>query len=101
MLFKQSQQRVTTGQLNRIIQAAVKKHEPPMFEGHRPKIYFGTQVAVQPPTIILMCNNPRGFPPDYRRYLLSIMRDHTPFGEVPIKLYLHQREHSGDEEESR
>ncbi len=93
MLFKQSQQRITTGQLNRVVHAAVEQHAPPLFEGHRPKIFFGTQVAIQPPTIVLMCNHPRGFPPDYRRYLLGVVRDNTPFGEVPIKLYLHRREH--------
>jgi GTPase len=100
MLFKQSQQRVNTGQLNRLVKLMIEKHPPPIDGGRRPKIYYGTQVAVQPPTVVLMCNNPKSFPADYRRYLLGIMRDHTPFGEVPIKLYLHQREHGDDESES-
>jgi GTP-binding protein len=48
-------------------------------------------VAVQPPTIVLICNDPRAFAPDYRRYLLGTIRDQLPFGEVPVKLYLHRR----------
>lgn len=91
MLFKQARTRVSTGQLNRLIHAAVEKHPPPMYQNRRPKIYYATQVATEPPTVVLMCNEPKAFANDYRRYLLGILRDHLPFGEVPIKLYLHRR----------
>jgi GTP-binding protein len=33
-----------------------------------------------------------GFSPSYRRYLLGILRDYLPFGEVPIKFYFQQRQ---------
>jgi len=46
---------------------------------------------VQPPTIVLMCNEPRGFSEQYRRFLLRILRDNLKFGEVPIKMYLQRR----------
>ncbi len=96
MLFKQSRERVSTGQLNRIIRAAIEAHQPPMHQNRRPKIFYATQVASQPPTIVLMCSDPKAFSKDYRRYLLGVLRDHLPFGEVPIKLYLHKR-HRKDE----
>ncbi len=92
MLFKQARERVSTGILNRLINAAVERQQPPMYQNRRPKIYYATQVASEPPTIVLMCNEPKGFTNDYQRYLLSIMRDHLPFGEVPIKLYLQKRQ---------
>jgi GTP-binding protein len=91
MLFKQATARVTTGQLNRIIHAAVEAHQPPPYQNRRPKIYYATQVAIEPPTIVLVCNEPKAFSNDYQRYLIGILRDHLPFGEVPIKLYLHKR----------
>ena len=47
-------------------------------------------------TIVLFCSDPAAFAPDYRRYLLSVLRDQLPFGEVPIKMYLHKR-HRKDE----
>jgi GTP-binding protein len=40
----------------------------------------------------MKCNNPSAFSPDYRRYLLSVLRDQLSFGEVPIKLFLKKRE---------
>jgi GTP-binding protein len=91
MLFKQSRQRVTTGELNRLVGRAIDHFEPPMHQGKRPRIYYATQVSTQPPTIVLVCNNPTGFTQPYRRYLLGVFRDQLSFGEVPIKLYLHRR----------
>jgi GTP-binding protein len=91
MLFKQSLDRVTTGQLNRLVKAALEKHPPAMHGTIRPKIYYATQVGVQPPTIVLMCNEPRGFTEQYRRFLLRVLRDNLKFGEVPIKMYLQRR----------
>ena len=97
MLFKQARERVSTGVLNRLIQAAIEAHQPPLHQNRRPKIYFATQVAAEPPTIVLMCSDPKAFGNDYHRYLLGVLRDHLPFGEVPIKLYLQKRTR-GDEE---
>lgn len=92
MLFKQSDSRVSTGQLNRLVQAAIDRHPPPVAGGKRPKVYYATQVSTRPPTIVLMCNQPKAFAADYRRYLTNVFRDHLPFAEVPIKLYVQQRE---------
>jgi GTP-binding protein len=100
MLFKQSVQRVSTSQLNRLVRAALEKHPPPLHGILRPKIYFATQVSTQPPTIVLICNEPRAFTPSYRRYLLGILRDNLDFGEVPIKMYLHKRRSDDERDET-
>src|SRR5690606_16725215 len=97
--FKQSRDRVSTSELNKLVRAAIDKHPPPLAGLVRPKIYYATQVSSQPPTIILICNQPKAFTPSYRRYLLSIFRDHLRFGEVPIKLYLQKRRQSDDRDD--
>ena len=94
MLFSQSRDRVSTGELNRLVRKALDHHPPPMLKHKRPKIYYATQVSIQPPTIVSMCNNPKGFSHSYRRYLLGVFRDQLSFGEVPIKLYLQRRRNS-------
>jgi GTP-binding protein len=99
MLFKQSRQRVSTSYLNRLIRGAVERQPPPVFKNRRPKIYYCTQVSIEPPTIVIKCNNPKAFAPDYRRYLLSVLRDQLEFGEVPIKMYLQRREQSDERDE--
>ena len=99
MLFKQSRSRVGTGQLNRIIGAAMKVHPPPLYQNRRPKVYYATQVSTEPPTIVLMCNDPKSLSNDYRRYLINVLRDNTPMGEVPIKMYLEARKRTDNRQE--
>jgi GTP-binding protein len=94
MLFKQSRQRLTTGQLNRMLRDAVQRNPPPLFQNRRPKIFYGTQVGVQPPTLVLFCNEPKAIAENYQRYLLGAVRDSMNFEEVPIKLYLRRRQAS-------
>jgi len=95
MLFKQARERVTTGQLNKVVRAALDANPPPLHQNRRPKIYYATQVGEQPPTVVMFCNDPKAFAEPYRRYLLGALREHLPFAEVPIKLYLRKRQ-SGD-----
>ncbi len=90
-LYKQTSTRVTTGDLNRVVREALGKQAPPMRQNRRPKLYFATQVATNPPTIVLFTNGPELFDNTYHRYLLKTLRDNLPFGDVPIRLYLRQR----------
>ncbi len=91
MLFKQSLQRVGTGELNRLVRRALDHHPPPVFRQRRPKIYYAAQTQVQPPTIVIKCSNPKAFPATYRRYLLGVFRDHMEYGEIPIRLLFDKR----------
>jgi GTP-binding protein len=95
-IFKQSRMRVSTGVLNRVVRAAVDAHPPPVRRNRLPRIYFATQVAVEPPTIVLKCNDPRLFDGHWKRYLLGVLREQLPFREVPIRLYLRGKESSDD-----
>lgn len=96
MLYKQASTRVSTATINKLVKAALQLQQPPMLYNKRPKIYFASQISTNPPTIVMMCNNPAGFSAAYQRYLLGVLRDHLPFGEVPIKFYLQKRDsHTG------
>jgi GTP-binding protein len=99
MLFKQSRQRIQTAHLNKLLRAAVEHNPPPTSASRRPKIYYATQVAEQPPTIVLFCNEPKAIAQGYQRYLLGVFREKLPFSEVPIKLYLRRREHTDSRDE--
>jgi GTP-binding protein len=94
MLFKQARHRVSTSELNDAVHDSLDANPPPAHHQGRPKIFYATQVDVEPPTIVLFCNNPKGFSASYRRYLLAALRDRLPFAEVPIRLYLRRREES-------
>lgn len=91
MLHKQTQSRISTGDLNRLVRAALTRNPPPLYQHKKPKIYYATQLGVQPPTFLMICNSPRAFGKTYLRYLLGVFRDQLEFGEVPIKMFLQKR----------
>jgi GTP-binding protein len=90
-LYKQACQRVSTADLNQAVEEAVREQAPPMRQNRRPKIYYGTQVATNPPTVVLFTNGPSLFDQTYQRYLIKVFRNRLAFGDVPIKLYLRSK----------
>ncbi len=95
MLFKQSRQRVTTGQLEPDAEGSrCSERRRRCSRAAASKIYYATQVKPQPPTIVLFCNDPAAISKPYQRYPLSAVREHMHFEEVPIKLYLRRRQAS-------
>ena len=100
MLYKQSRSRISTPKLNRIIKEAVVRHPPPMASNkRRPKIFYAAQIGIQPPTIMIKCNNPDSFSQTYQKYLLGVLRDSLDFGEVPIRMVLEKRSNAEPERE--
>jgi GTP-binding protein len=91
-IAKQSRQRVSTGRLNRVVRQAVQANPPSGKGSRRPLVFFATQVAVEPPTIVIKCNDPDLFSHNWKRYLLGVLHEQLPFPEVPIKLYFRGRE---------
>ncbi|WP_437193791.1 ribosome biogenesis GTPase Der [Planctomicrobium sp. SH527] len=90
-VYKQSRERVTTGQLNRIIEAAIAQNGPRFKSNRRGKIFYATQVATEPPTIVLKCNDPTLFDKGWKRYLVGRLREELPYKEVPIKVFFRGR----------
>ncbi len=90
-LHKQAAARVSTGELNRVLNWALEQQSPPLRQNRRPKIFYATQVGVHPPTLVLFTNGPELFDNTYVRYLETTFRDHLPFHDVPMKLYLRNK----------
>jgi GTP-binding protein len=98
-LHKQASERMTTGDLNKVIQRAYKLQPPPSRQNRQGKIFYATQVATNPPTIVLFANAPELFDPVYHRYLIKYLRDHSAFRDVPIKLQFRAKNRQSGEEE--
>ena len=90
-LLAQSRQRLSTGQLNRILHDAYARRSPRGAHGRTGKVFYATQIAVSPPTIVLFVNDPALFDRNYLRYLTARLRDAGPYGEIPIRLFLRPR----------
>jgi GTP-binding protein len=83
--------RLSTSQLNRIIQAAQDAHAAPSRTGRSLRIYYGTQVRSDPPTFMLYCNDPSLAHFSYLRFLENRIRMDYPFSGTPIRLVLKPR----------
>lgn len=77
--------RISTGQLNRLIQDAVFAR-PYTTKGRALKIYYATQVATRPPTFALFCNDPDLLHFSYLRYLMNKIREAFPLEGAPIRI---------------
>jgi GTP-binding protein len=89
-----SRQRVTTGQLNRLLARAVKRHAPKAAKGDRSlKILFGTQIGVAPPTFALSVNHPVDLHFSYKRYLENQLRAAFGFEGTPLVVRVRHRPH--------
>jgi len=84
---EQHRRRVSTSVINEVLEEAVGWHSPPATrQGRQGKIYYGTQVSSQPPTIALFVNNPQLFKENYRRYMERQFRQVLGFEGTPIRL---------------
>ncbi|WP_414565644.1 MULTISPECIES: ribosome biogenesis GTPase Der [unclassified Anabaena] len=79
--------RVSTSVVNEVLTDAVSWHSPPASRGGRQgKIYYGTQVGIQPPTIALFVNEAKRFNDNYRRYIERQFRQQLGFKGTPMRL---------------
>lgn len=98
-IYKQSRLRVSTGELNRIVDLAMRANPPKHKANRRGKIYYATQVAVEPPTLVMKCNDPQLFDNHWKRFLVARLREELPFKEVPLRVYFRGKEGGKDEPE--
>jgi len=90
-VWGERRRRVPTGELNRLLAAAAERQQPPMVKGRRPKIFYGTQAAVAPPTFVFFANDAGSVHFSYRRYLENRLRDEFGFLGTPIRLIFRDR----------
>ncbi len=90
-LFEQSNKRVSTGRLNRVLRNILSTRGPSSKLGTFAKAFYIAQVAVRPPTIVLVVNTPGLFTVNYQKFLLNRLREELELGEVPIKLLIRAR----------
>ncbi len=80
--------RVTTAVINEVLEEAMSWHSPPTSRsGKQGKIYYGTQVSSQPPSIALFVNDAARFNDNYRRYIERQFRKQLGFQGTPIRLF--------------
>ncbi len=83
--------RLSTSQINQVLQRAQDQHQAPSSSGRQFKIYYGTQVRSDPPTFLLYVNDPKLAHFTYIRFLENRLRENYPFTGTPIRVVLKPR----------
>ncbi|MFN2274928.1 MAG: ribosome biogenesis GTPase Der [Anaerolineales bacterium] len=87
--------RITTGELNRMLQEALSEHAPPARSGRRLKFFYASQVRVDPPTFLFHVNDPKLVHFTYKRYLENQLRARYSFLGTPLRLVFRPRSERG------
>ena len=87
-VYEKSSYRISTGNLNEIMQNAILTNEPPTQSGRRLKIKYITQGGTNPPTFIIFVNNKELMHFSYLRYLENSIRKAVDFKGTPIRLFV-------------
>ncbi len=83
--------RIQTGVLNDIMSEATAMHEPPQDKGKRLRLYYTSQVSVNPPTFVIFVNYKELFHFSYLRYIENRFREAFRFVGTPIHFVIRER----------
>ncbi|KOS63649.1 ribosome biogenesis GTPase Der [Lysinibacillus agricola] len=83
--------RIQSSILNEVIEDAVARNPAPTDKGRRLRIYYATQVAIQPPTFVVFVNEPELMHFSYERFLENRIRETFDFEGTPIRLITRAR----------
>lgn len=83
--------RVPTNVLNDVIMDAQMMNPPKPHNGRQLKIYYASQVSVEPPTIVLFVNDPELLHFSYTRYIENKIREAFGFTGTPIRITARKR----------
>jgi GTP-binding protein len=80
--------RVPTADFNRWLAVTQERHPPPLVDGRRLRLRYGTQVNTRPPSFALFPSKPGELPDSYRRYLVNALRQDFGLPGTPIRMML-------------
>jgi GTP-binding protein len=83
--------RISTADLNRLLQEASVRHPPKSKSGQRLKFYYVTQPEVDPPTFVFFVNDRKLVHFTYERYLENRIREFYGFLGTPLRLVFRSR----------
>ena len=88
----EARQRVTTAEVNRLLESAIERRRPRKMGQSPTRIYYGTQADGVPPTFVFFVNRTDWIEPGFSRFLEGWIRARTPFARVPLRILFKARD---------
>jgi GTP-binding protein len=93
-ISKERRRRLSTAQVNSVVQEAVASHGLPRKGNRQLKVLYATQAEVNPPTFVFFVNYPKLVHFSYQRYLENRLRRAFGFSGTPLRFVFKAREGS-------
>jgi GTP-binding protein len=77
-----------TPDLTRVLEAAIRQHQPPLVRGRRIRLRYAHQGGRNPPVIVVHGAQAERTPEDYRRYLVNCFREAFRLKGTPVRVDL-------------
>lgn len=93
-IHKECAIRIPTGKLNRAMEEALSRHQPPLVNRRRVKFFYMTQAESEPPTFVFFVSDAGSVPESYARYLEKSLRKLFGIKYAPMRIHFrssHQR----------
>jgi GTP-binding protein len=90
-VYQERLKRLSTTEVNSVVQPAVAAHNLPRKGGKQLKIFYATQAEVNPPTFVFFVNDAKLIHFSYQRYLENKLRQAFSFGGTPLRLIFKTR----------
>lgn len=84
-------QRVSTGELNKMLLPDFDATPPPSVKGRDLRINYITQVKTEPPLFAFFCNHPELIPDSYKRFIENKLRSYFDFTGTPISFIFRKK----------
>lgn len=91
-IIKERKKRIPTADLNRLFREVVSSMSLPVYKGKAVKLYYITQVKVEPPAFVVFTNYPSALKDTHIRYIEKGLRSRFAFKGTPIRIYIKPRE---------
>lgn len=85
-VYQAAMKRVSTSDLNRVLEQAVLEHQPPMISGRRVKLRYAHLGGLNPPRVIIHGNQVDRLPASYTKYLMNVFRKAFKWVGTPISI---------------
>ena len=83
---EEREKRVTTSEMNKVLEELLQKQGPPQKMGEEVRLLFASQVGTAPPVVAIISNRPDDVPESYKRYLEHGFRAAWGFKGVPMRI---------------
>ena len=86
--YGSASQEITTAQLTRVLEDAIRTHQPPMINGRRIKMRYAHLGSHHPLVIVIHGKQLKDLPGSYERYLATYFRKTFKLVGVPVQIRL-------------